>query len=260
MEGDGEAMLKLLAKALGCIFLILTLTVSIAVSETLFYDDFEDGVISDAYAFSGEDLPQTHAGKGEWVEEGGVLSQTSTSQGDECHAVIMDKQYPELITIQAKVRIDSWANGDSARGGLALRVGENTGRGYNFLFHNNQSTIQFLNDQSSWGNTGPYDFEVGKWYWMQFHIDADQVLHGKVWEDGEQEPDDWMLEQDAFGDTRPWEGGYPALNGGTDPHGGSVTVSFDEAEVWDEGGPSAKAVEPAGKLTTTWGMTKSDLK
>jgi len=251
-------MLKSVVSILGCFFLLFALIVGNATGETLFYDDFEDGVISEAYAFSGEDLPQTHAGKGEWVEEGGVFSQTSTSQGDEAHAVIMDKQYPELITIQAKVRIDSWVNGDSARAGLALRVGEDSGRGYNFLFHNTQSTIQFLNDQAAWGNSAVYDFEVEKWYWMQFHIDKDMMLHGKVWEDGEAEPDDWMHEQDAFGDVRPWEGGYPALNGGTSPHGGEVTVSFDEVEIWDEKGPSPKAVQPAGKITSTWAGIKSE--
>lgn len=227
-----------------------------AAAKTLFYDDFEDGVIAEFYKFSGEDLPQTHAGAGEWVEKDGVFSQTSTSQGDECHAVIMDQEHPELITIHAKVRIDSWVNGDSARGGLALRVGMDTGRGYNFLFHNTQGTIQFLNDQSAWGSSGAYEFEVEKWYWMQFHIDESMELHGKVWEANEPEPKSWMLEQAAFGDLRPWENGYPALNGGTSPHGGSVTVSFDNVQIWDQDGPTPIAVNPRRILTSTWAAIK----
>jgi hypothetical protein len=253
-------MLKLVLGIFGCFFMLFALTIGNADSKTLFYDDFEDGIISEVYKFSGEDLPQTNAGTPEWVEEEGVFSQVSTSQGDEAHAVIME-QYPELITIKAKVRIDSWQDGDTARGGLALRVGEATGRGYNFLFHNTQSTIQFLNDQSSWGSTGAYDFEVEKWYWMQFHIDESMELHGKVWEVGETEPNDWMLDQAAFGDVRPWEGGYPALNGGTSPHGGSVTVSFDDVEIWDEDGSTLAdfiSVGPAGKIAATWAGVKAE--
>lgn len=239
------------------LFLLLCFGLSkIAVGKTVFFDDFEDGIIADYYAFSGEDLPQTHAGQGEWIEQGGVFSQTSVSQGDECHAVIMDQSYPELITILTKVRIDSWVDGDFARGGLALRVGEDTGRGYNFLFHNNQSTMQFLNDQSAWGSSDVYEFEIEEWYWMQFHIDADGMLHGKIWGANEPEPAGWMLEQPAFGDLRPWQGGYPAINGGTSPHGGSVTVSFDNVQIWDQDGPSPLAIVSKHWLTTTWAVIK----
>jgi hypothetical protein len=237
--------------------LLVFLATGNAVGETLFYDNFENGVISNAWKFSGTDLPQTNAGTPEWVEAGGVFSQTSTSQGDEAHAVIMDQEFPELITMEAKVRLDSWQDGDTARAGLVLRVGADTGRGYNFLFHNNLSTIQFLNDQSAWGNTASYSFEIGPWYWMQFHIDADQTLHAKVWADGEAEPNAWMLEQAAFGEARPWEGSYPALNGGTSPHGGSVTISYDDVQIWDEAGPSpVTAVKPTEKASITWGELK----
>ncbi|MGQ9610851.1 MAG: hypothetical protein ACUVWN_16265 [bacterium] len=239
------------------IVLSLALVTGNSTAKTLFYDNFDDGKIADVWKFSGKDIPQTHKGTPEWFEKNGVFSQVNEKQGDEAHAVIM-QDFPELITIQAKVRLDSWANGDSARAGLGLRVGKATGRGYNFLFHNTQSTIQFLNDQSAWGNSGAYEFKVGEWYWMQFHISEDNVLHGKVWKDGEKEPAKWMLEQPAFGETRPWKDGYPSLNGGTSPHGGSCTVSFDEAEVWDEDGPTPKAVSYVGKIAFTWAGIKSE--
>lgn len=249
---------------LTCLCLLVFLTVSNAVGETLFYDDFEDGVISDAWAFSEEDLPQGEAGKPEWVEENGVLKQTSEKTGDPAHAVIMDQQYPELITIQAKVRVDSWPGGDAARSGLVLRVGKDSGCGYGFLFHADQSTIQFLNDWITWGDSATYDFEIGSWYWMQFHIDADKVLHGKVWKDGETEPDEWMLEQAQadLGAERPWKDGYPGLCGGSSDGWGntSSTSSFDDAEVWDEGGrtPGITPVKPAGKISITWAKVKTE--
>ena len=93
---------------------------------------------------------------------------------------------------------------------------------------------------------------------MQFHIDKSKMLQGKVWAEGEKEPADWMLEQAAFGTDRPFKDGYPTLNGGTSTHGGSCTASFDEVEIWDEDGPSPKAVEPDGKLAITWAKVKSE--
>jgi len=242
----------------GTIFTLAVMVIAITcpsqvIAETLFFDDFQDGEIADIYLFSGEDLPQTHAGSPEWVEEDGIFSQISTSQGDEAHAVIALDDLAGDETIQAKMRVDSWANGDSARAGVVLKI-DGTGRGMNFLVHNTQSTIQFLNDQSSWGNSTGFDFEVGGWYYIQFHISEDGMLHGKIWAEGEAEPADWMLEQAHFGDPRE---GYPGLNGGTSPHGGSVTVSYDDVWVWDSGGPSPIGVHLLGKMAITWGKIKN---
>lgn len=227
--------------------------------ETLFFDDFEDGKIGDAYQFSGIDFPQSMIqGKPVWEERDGVFSQTSTNQGDPCHAVIADKEYPDILTIQAKVRIDKWADGDGARGGVALRVELPAGEGYNLLFHNNTSTLQFLHDRISWGKSTTFNFEPGKWYWFQLHIDGDGILHGKVWADGEAEPKNWMLEQNIQELGAPIrEKGYPALNGGVGGRAGQVTISFDEVEVWDQNGPSPRAVRPGDKLPICWGEIKT---
>jgi hypothetical protein len=229
-------------------------------AETLFYDDFEDGKIGDVYVL---DAPQTLPGKPNWVEEGGVLKQTEPRPGDECYAIIAeDIEFPELITIQAKVRVDSWENGDGARCGVGLRLNPDTGRGLSLLFHNTQNQLQFLSDQASWGNQTAVDGEVGKWYWFKFYVDEKDDLLGKAWADGEDEPKDWMLEQNiAFtAADRTIAGGYqfPALNAcGTDAaRAGTNTVSFDEVEVYDEGGPSPKAVNAQGKLAATWGGLK----
>jgi hypothetical protein len=71
-----------------------------------------------------------------------------------------------------------------------------------------------------------------------------------------------MLEQhiDFTTADRSIAGGYkfPALNAsGTDVgRAGENTISFDDVEVYDEGGLSTKAVTPQAKLTTTWGALK----
>jgi len=244
--------------------LIVPLLVSITQmplhAETLFFDDFEDGVIGDVYIL---DAPETHPGKPDWVEEDGVLKQISIEPGDETYAIIAeDIEFPELITIQAKMRVDSWVNGDGARCGVGLRNNPDMGRGLSLLFHEDQNRIQFLSDQASWGIQTVFPWETGKWYWFKFHVDENDDLLGKVWEDGEAEPDDWMMEQNiAFtAADRSYEGGYqfPALNasGKEVNRAGDNTVSFDDVEVYDEGGPSPKAVSARGKLAATWGEIK----
>lgn len=244
------------------ITLVIMLTIQLQLNaETLFFDDFNDGQIDEVYIL---DAPQTHAGEPDWVEEDGVLKQTSDAPGDETYAIIAnDIEFPELITIQAKVRVDSWEAGDGARCGVGLRNNPDVGRGLSLLFHQDQNRIQFLSDQASWGTQTTFPWKVGKWYWFKFYIDENDDLYGKVWEDGEDEPADWMLEQNInfTNADRSYAGGYqfPALNAaGTDVgRAGNNTVSFDEAEVYDEDGPSPKAVEPADKLSTTWGKIKS---
>ena len=157
---------RILALIVILMFVILS---SVAYAKTLFYDNFNDSKIDSVYIFSGKDLPQTAAGTPEWVEKDGVLSQVSEAQGDECHAAAK-MEFPEIITAKVKIKFLVWAAGDSARGGLGLRVGKASGRGMDFLCHNTQSTIQFLNDQSAWGVSGNYDFKTDKWYWMLFQM------------------------------------------------------------------------------------------
>ena len=241
--------------------LVIALIIQLPLNaETLFFDDFEDGKIGDVYVL---DAPQTHVGNPEWVEEEGVLKQVSLKSGDETYAIIAnDIEFPKMITIQAKVRVDSWVDGDAARCGVGLRLNPDVGRGLSLLFHQDQNRVQFLSDQASWGTQIPFPWEVGKWYWFKFHVDENDDLLGKVWEDGEAEPDDWMMEQNiAFtAADRSYEGGYqfPALNasGKELNRAGDNTVSFDDVEVYDEGGPSPKAVSARGKLAVTWGEIK----
>lgn len=243
------------------VFVVLPIIQMPLNAETLFFDDFADGILDDVYVL---DAPKTHLeNDATWVEEDGVLKQTEPRPGDETYAIIAnDIEFPPVITVQAKVRVDSWVDGDGARCGLGLRNNPTVGRGLSLLFHQDQVRIQFLSDQASWGSQATFAWEVGSWYWFKFCVDEDDILMGKVWLDSEAEPDDWMLEQSITFTTadRSIAGGYqfPALNAsGTDVgRGGENTISFDDVEVYDEGGSSPKAVEPQAKLSTTWGALK----
>ena len=69
--------------------------------------------------------------------------------------------------------------------------------------------MEFLNDHLAWkqNDTEPPfgEIKLGKWYWMKAEI-SDKGFTGKIWEDGEDEPKDWLLESKLdFGNVRPGE-------------------------------------------------------
>ena len=239
------------------IFLVAGFLVIFAVpllrAETLFFDDFEDGRIDDAFQFTGQGP--------EFVEENGVLTQKTQVVGDACYAVIADKEYPEVLTIQAKLRVDEWKSGPYARTGVGVRVSIDTGEGIAFLFSDHrvakpQTGVAFLDDHVAWGPLENYEWEMDTWYWFQFHIDQKGELHSKIWQDGEAEPKDWMWDIASFGVNR--VEGYPGLNASSGGGDGVSIPSFDSVEVWDEGGPTPKAIEPSDKLAITWAGIKSN--
>ena len=227
-------------------------------TETLFFDDFNSGEISGAYELTAN---------GEWEVKNGSLHQTNPGSADWCHAVITDKEYPDEITIQTKLKVNDWKTGDYARTGIAVRVDPEKGEGYAFLFSDHRaakpfSVVSFVNDHVAWGPAVPYEWEMDNWYWMQLHIDGSGDLQAKVWPDGTPEPEDWMAEisENALNGAR--DTGYPSLCGesGTkdgDENSGTCIVEFDSVEVWDSDGSTHNlAVEPSGKLTTTWAGIK----
>ncbi|MBN1411516.1 MAG: sulfatase-like hydrolase/transferase [Spirochaetales bacterium] len=182
-----------------------------------FSDDFSDNSMGSAWT--------TYSGS--WSETGGILRQDSTSQGDPCKAIAADTglSLGGNQTITAKVYIDSWSEGDSARAGVSLFTGTGDGRGYNLLFHNNHSSVQFLDDMVAWGTSYTFDWSNQTWYWFKLKME-NGTLYGKIWQDGSAEPSNW-----PYSWTRSGRSGYPALNGGTSGHGGSVTVYFDDVTI-----------------------------
>ncbi|MBN1411517.1 MAG: hypothetical protein JW969_11785 [Spirochaetales bacterium] len=185
--------------------------------QAAFSDDFNDNSLGSAWS--------TYSGT--WSESGGVLRQDSTSQGDPCKATVSNAGLSTggNQTITVKVYVNTWNDGDSARAGVSLFTGTGDGRGYNLLFHNNHSTVQWLDDATAWGTSYTFNWSNQTWYWFKMK-NENGTLYGKVWQDGTTEPSSWPYTWTRSGRT-----GYPALNGGTSGHGGSCTVFFDDATV-----------------------------
>lgn len=188
-------------------------------------DNFNDNTISSAWTFK----------NGTWVENDGVLKQTSSDRQDPKKAILSNAGYNQNTnyTIMAKVMVESgkWSNSDEARAGVGLFTNTDTGYGYNLLFHNTRNTVQFLDDARGWSDEFTYSWTENKWYWFKLKSEGRQ-LYGKIWEDGSTEPDDWLF-QYTFPNTskfRPQRTGYPSLNGGS----GNCQVWFDDVSVIEE--------------------------
>jgi PKD repeat protein len=182
-----------------------------------FNDNFNDNSIGPAWAFIG----------GTWSESGGVLAQTSSANGDPRKAIISNAGLinNQNYVITAKVRIDSWVDGDYARGGVSLFSNTGDGNGYNLVFHNDHNTVQWLDDRVAWGPSYTFSWSTGTWYWFKMKSESG-TLYGKVWQDGSPEPATWPYTWARSGRT-----GYPALNGGSSDGVSSATVSFDDVTV-----------------------------
>ena len=222
----------------------------------LWYDDFNDNSIDGDYVFKNH--------PGEWDEENGVIKQTNPAPGDHTYLII-EGGFPEPHAVLVKVRMDDWGDHDLSRAGIGVRL-DPDGAGYAFLIHHTLNNMEFLNDHLAWKNNDtppPFgEVEVGSWYWMKAEINEDG-FYGKIWPVDEDEPDDWLLESGFdFGGARAISGNV-GLNGGSNQGAGVTNVSFDDfliCDTADECTPNAieqaKAVEPDGKLSSTWAAIK----
>ena len=120
---------------------------------------------------------------GEWSHSGGVLRQTGTAGGDPKKALATGVATPAAAEVTARVRVDTWAGGDTARAGVSLG-NDAAGRGYNLVFHADTGTVQFLHDGVAWGNRYTFAWQVGSSYRFRLRQEADGTLCGKVWADG----------------------------------------------------------------------------
>lgn len=186
------------------------------------YDDFNDNTISNAWTFI----------NGNWVEEGGVLKQTSTSEQDPKKAILSNANFSQTTnyTIMAKVRVQNWTdnwwiNDDMARAGVGLFTDSNNGQGYNLLFHQTNNRVQFLDDMRGWSTEFQYRWYENVWYWFKLKSEG-QKLYGKIWQEGYSEPSSWLFEY-TFDNPRT---GYPSLNGGS----GDCQVWFDDVSITTE--------------------------
>ncbi|MDE0635922.1 MAG: hypothetical protein OXI43_08770 [Candidatus Poribacteria bacterium] len=157
-------------------------------SEILYYDDFEDGKIDPKYEFKEQ--------KGGWIEKNGIITQTQGTPGDHTY-LVLNGGFDEPHTALVMIRVDDWENNEYTRCGLGFRLDSDNGSGYSFLIHSSLDNMEFLNDHRAWKQNDtepPFGaVKIGTWYWMKAEI-SDDGLAGKIWEAGEPEPKDWLLE------------------------------------------------------------------
>jgi len=232
-------MRKILLIALALVLCVA----SSANSETLFSEDFEDG-LSDLWVFS------ERGGQGDWnvVEQGGnhILQKTGTSwtiiRVDGVGGVDGGKE----VWATARIRCDIATADEGTEIGLLIDPATSNGNWY-FTVRAQSSQAGFDELAVGWHDMVPYpDWSVGDWYRIKVAV-IDSILYGKIWVDGGDEPADWTsqtlltthLDQDGVGfasDTN--------------------ELSFDDLIVADVEADLAAAVDPQAKLSVTWGKVK----
>lgn len=243
IEG-GEYILKVTSNLL--VILILTiLSFSTAYAVLLFSDDFESGL-------SKRWIIANRSGQGKWaiaVENGNHFFQKTT---DAWSIASVDgvgglNEHKELWA-SCRLRADTATANEGAEVGLLINENEPQGNWY-FVVRVQSGEAGFDELAVSWHSLAPYpSWKVGQWHQVKIAV-INQIYYGKVWPDGENEPEDWFtqttitnhLEEDGVGF-------------GVD----TLEVSFDDLVVADleQHLKDGAIVAPGGKLTTTWGNIK----
>jgi len=179
----------------------------------LFYDTFNTGILNPAWT----------PANGTWAINGTVMSCTASTSGNENKLLLANSgiTFPTTYTISAKIRVDTWANGDG-NGRIGLSVANDTNPyGYNLLVHNTIGNVQFLYDRVAWAGGWSTTITAGTWYNMKLQYN-NGTLNGKIWpDDGTAEPGSWAYTQSGWSART----GVPALVAGSSSP--TTTASFD---------------------------------
>jgi len=161
---------------------------------------------------------------GKWKLDDGCLKQTDPKPADPTKAIVVIGDGDDVssdVTIIAKLRLDSWKDGDWARAGISVCSDPTSGHGYNLVFH--KGRLEFVHDYVAWGPGVAFPYQVGTWYWMKLCKKAGE-LNGRAWLHEDPEPAEWMI---TWKDRNEEVTGYPALVGGSGGAGEDFcTVSF----------------------------------
>ncbi|MBN2142516.1 Ig-like domain repeat protein [Candidatus Woesearchaeota archaeon] len=117
------------------------------------------------------------------------------------------------VEMMVKMNVTTWlGTADEGRMGLSQDM-DATGGGYASLFHNNQTSLEFLNDLRSWGLSSTFNWNTNTWYYMKFRVINPSGNSGnyKVWAATGTEPSSWTAGTFGTGDVR--GNGYVGLAG-----------------------------------------------
>ena len=167
---------------------------------------------------------------GRWVVANGVLSCYAESGHDPKHAWVDRDFGTGDYTVRADVRMLDWQDHDLARSGIAVRVNPDDGeRALNLLLHENDGSVDLLNDLVAWGTRGDYGWQIGEWYTMILGAEG-SLLEGSIKKTGADEQP-YTLDWDTPGIAQR-SPGFPGLTGSTLL---GLTVEFDNFEVIVDG-------------------------
>jgi len=153
---------------------------------------------------------------GTWAIENNQLKNIGAS-GDPNKLLItaLGSNVPD-VDMLTKINVNSWSgNNDAARMGLSQDMQAN-GEGYCALFHNDQSSLDLLNDLRSWG-TGTletFSWSTNTWYNMRFRVIDPSARTGqiKLWPITSSEPSSWTVDGN-FGTGEARTNGYVGFGG-----------------------------------------------
>ena len=180
------------------------------------------------------------SGGGIWVVSDGVLRAYSDNATDPKHAWVDLDLNDGNYTVKCDCRMVTWADADLSRAGIAIRInpddnGANVGsdRGVTMLFHNDQNSIDLLNDLVAWGTLTDTAWETGTWYTFALVGDG-TIVDAYFSEQGSVDPlgdDAYLTSWDAEAlDTR--SPGFPGL---TASSRAGLEVQFDNFQVIKDG-------------------------
>jgi len=193
------------------------------------YDEFPErptasGGFHLAYDFSGTTeysfAGGLFAGIGTWLEQGGVLRQTSSAVTSGSKVFMDTQQSAGRFMTLAKIRPTTATIGEL---GVGLQFAANSASGFSF-FLQNATTVALINQNVGVGPTAPFATAQGNWYLMRLlseKVGNTMTLRARIWADGTAEPEAWTL----VWENQPALNGQPALMGGN--AAGTARAEFD---------------------------------
>lgn len=161
----------------------------------LWFDDFNRPNNPD---ITTESAYSVKTGGGTWSIEDDQLKNTGAT-GDPNKLIITALGNVSMgVDMLAKIRVVSFAGGDTSRMGLScsMDTSPSRGSGYCGLFHEDTNSLDLLNDLRSWGTPGTYSWSLNTSYYMRFRVTDPSTTLGKVkvWQTGSAEPDSWTVD------------------------------------------------------------------
>jgi hypothetical protein len=176
----------------------------------LWYDDFNRPNEAD---ITTEAAYHVETSGGTWSIENDMLKNVGAS-GDPNKLIITALgNVAAPVDMLVKIDVVSFAGGDTSRMGLSCCM-DTSGGGYCGLLHNDQNSLDLLNDLRSWGSHAAFSWSLNTWYYMRFRVTDPSTGLGevKVWPVGTAEPDTWTL-NGSFGGGSPRDYGEVGFAG-----------------------------------------------